>query len=119
MAWPETFDWTAEGKRIEKYQCTLGLHVSRTRIEIDGIEIESQWDGNSFVVFVVEAPKQRFTREQHIHRCVMINLETSDDELQGRIMDYIIANDDVPPFLLNDVPMYLAGYRKAKSEQHA
>lgn len=67
-------------------------------------------------LLILSKPRESFTPSQHIHRCAMINLETPEDELQGRILDYILANASVPLFMLNDVPMYLAGYLKAKGE---
>lgn len=70
--------------------------------------------GEVFIPLSLEALKpQRFDKMQHIHRCAMINHDTSEAELQGRVMDYIIANEtEVPAFLLNDVPIYLAGYKR-------
>lgn len=61
---------------------------------------------------------ERQTRErQHIHTCAMLCLDCDEEAAQGRIMDYIIANERaVPIFMLNDVPMYLAGYKRAKAD---
>lgn len=70
--------------------------------------------GEVFEALPLEALREHFTEAQHIHRCAMINLETPADELQGRVMDYILANEhNVPLFMLNIVPWYLDGYKKA------
>lgn len=48
---------------------------------------------------------------EHIHTCAMIVQNMQPHEAQGVILDYIIANESkVPLFMLNDVPMYVAGY---------
>lgn len=107
-------DWaTASQVALESAQRMLGPQPGEVFI---ALPLEQLQEKINEIPTWKEQSRERFTKQQHIHRCAMINLETNGDELQGRVIDYILANDNVPLFMLNDVPQYLAGYRKAKSE---
>lgn len=76
--------------------------------------------GETFIPYTLEqlsaAPVYK-TKYEHIHDCAMRVCTLDSDAMQPAIMEYIIENEtNVPAFLLNDVPMYVAGYMRREQE---
>lgn len=72
------------------------------------------WPGEVFVALPLEALRERkITKPEHIHECAMLCLDCAEDEAQHIILDYMLANPTVPLFMLDKVPMYVAGWKAA------